>query len=119
MQSKTSKNTRGPNADEKRFQLWLKQRPCCVSGFSGVDVHHMYGSKFIHNKVLIGHMACIPLHPDFHRGKYGIHTIGKNAWVDAHDRQAFYFEKEAYDYSVETGMKIPADVYYAILDWGR
>ncbi len=79
----------------------------------------MYGSSFRHNKILIGHLACIPLYGDFHRGKYGIHTIGKNAWVEAQDRQAVFFEKEVYDYGKETGIDLCGDEYDAILDWGR
>lgn len=118
MQRPRGKN-RHANAEEKRWHAWLKERPCCVSGWHGVHVHHMYGSTFTHNKVLIGHLACTPLHPDFHTGKYGIHTIGRSSWVEAHDRQAVLFEKEAHDYMSETGIELPNDAYHAILDWGR
>jgi len=79
----------------------------------------MYGSSFRHNKILIGHLACIPLIPDFHRGQYGIHTIGKKAWVDTHGTQAFFFDKEVFEYGKETGLELPTDEYYAIMDWGK
>ena len=118
MQRKSTKGTRGPNKRERDFQTWLKQRPCCVSGITGVDVHHMYGSAFKHNKLLIGHLACIPLSYDFHRGKNGIHT-NMSAWVELHGSQASYFEKEAHDYENETGIELPIPEYLAILDWGR
>ena len=112
-------NKRLANAEEKAFQAWLKNRPCCVSGRHGVEVHHMYGSSFTHNKILVGHLACIPLHPDFHRGEHGIHTIGKNAWVGIHGAQASLFEKQVYDYGVETGLELPFNEIQAIMDWGR
>ena len=114
-----TKQTRGPNAIEKAFQAWLKNRPCCISGVTGVSVHHMYGSAFKHNKVLIGHLACIPLHYDFHQGDYGIHTIGTKPWVEAHDRQAVFFEKEMEAYQSETGILLPGEEVWAIMDWGR
>lgn len=61
MQRKPTKNTRGPNADEKKFQGWLKEQPCvwcCNDGPSIVD--HCRGATFKHNKVLIGHWFCLP-----------------------------------------------------------
>lgn len=119
MQRKPTKNTRGPNKGEKDFQAWLKERPCCVSGKQGVSVHHMYGSSFKHNKILIGHLACIPLHYDFHQGKWGIHTIGINAWVEAHDRQAVFFHKEQCEYYKDTGILLPGEEAWAIREWGR
>ena len=114
-----TKQTRGPNKIEKDFQGWLKYRPCCVSGREGVSVHHMYGSAFKHNKILIGHLACIPLHYDFHQGEYGIHTIGRNAWVEAHDWQAVFFKREADQYYRETRIFLPGEEYWAIHDWGK
>ena len=117
-----TKQTRAANAEEKvsAFQSWLKQRPCCVSGRTdATEVHHMYGSAFRHNKLLIGHLACIPLHYDFHRGANGIHTISKPVWVDAHNRQAYYFDKEVAAYEEETGTEVPWQEYLAIMGWGR
>lgn len=114
-----TKQKRGRNKIEKDFQAWLKQRPCCVSGWHGVSVHHMYGSAFMHNKLLIGHLACIPLHYDFHQGEHGIHTISIPVWTGLHGSQASLFEKEAHDYQNETGIELPYAEYSAILDWGR
>lgn len=112
-------NQRLANKVEKDFQSWLKDRPCCVSGWTGVSVHHMYGSSFVHNKVLIGHLACIPLHYDFHQGRNGIHVIGINPWVKIHGSQYSLFEKEAFDYQKETGVELPCSELMAIMDWGR
>lgn len=61
MQRKPTKNTRGPNAEEKAFQGWVKQQPCIWCGSdSGSIVDHIKGSTFKHNKVLIGHFFCLP-----------------------------------------------------------
>ena len=119
MNRKPTKNTPGPNADEKAFQSWLKEQPCCVTGRGGVDVHHMYGSAFKNNKILIGHWACIPLCPDLHRGMDGIHTIGKARWCDMWGPQSALWELVILDYSAETGETPPNEVYDAIMDWGR
>jgi len=60
VQRKATKNTRGPNADEKRFQGWLKDQPCCwCDSEAGVIVDHAKGATFKHNKVLIGHRFCL------------------------------------------------------------
>ena len=61
MQRKPTKNTRGPNTDEKKFQGWLKHRYCHWCGDSAPSiVDHCRGATFKHNKVLIGHWMCIP-----------------------------------------------------------
>lgn len=49
------------NNSEFRFLTWVKDQPCVECGSSPVIVDHMYGSAFIHNKVLIGHWAILPL----------------------------------------------------------
>jgi len=114
-----TKQTRGPNKIEKDFQGWLKYRPCCVSGREGVSVHHMCGSAFKHNKILIGHLACIPLHYDFHQGVDGIHTIGSKPWREIHGPQTLLFEREVYEYGKETGIELPFYELRAIMDWGK
>ena len=61
MQRKPTKNTRGPNADEKKFQGWLKEQPCVWCGNDGPSiVDHCRGATFKNNKVLVGHWFCIP-----------------------------------------------------------
>jgi len=61
MQRKPTKNTRGPCLDEKQFQAWIKQQPCCWCGSeSGSIVDHVKGATFKHNKVLIGHWFVLP-----------------------------------------------------------
>ena len=66
MQRKPTQNTRGPNAEEKRFQHWVKERGQCAAckrffGYGNVILHHCEGSTFRHNKVLVGHMFVIGL----------------------------------------------------------
>lgn len=62
MQRKPTKNTRGPNAEEKRFMAWTKEQPCINCGNPSPSiVDHVYGSCFKHLKVLIGHWFVIPL----------------------------------------------------------
>jgi hypothetical protein len=119
MQRKRNKGVRWPNQDEKDFQSWLKDRPCCVSGQSGVSVHHMYGSTFKHNKVLIGHWACIPLAYEFHQGRCGYHTIGQKTWRDVYGDQCNYWIVQHDIYVDEGGKPAPQEVINAIMDWGR
>ena len=111
MQRKATKNTRGPNADEKRFQGWLKDQPCCWCGNDGPSiVDHCRGSTFKHNKVLIGHWFCLPQCVKCDTGKT-IHgkRLGNesDAWRRATDTFAYY------------KLNAPIDVYDAIMDWNK
>src|SRR5690606_16843903 len=63
MQRKPTKNTRGPNAEEKRYIAWIKEGNYCVACGSEEPViaHHCEGSTFKNNKVLVGHWFVIGL----------------------------------------------------------
>ena len=62
MQRKPTKNTRGPNAREKRFLDFTKDSSCIICDKPGSSiVHHCMGATYKHNKVLIGHAFVIPL----------------------------------------------------------
>lgn len=62
MQSKVTKNTRAPNAEEKRFHAITKESDCICCGNPGPSiVEHCMGKSFRHNKELIGHWFVIPL----------------------------------------------------------
>lgn len=63
MQRPSTKQSRGINSAEKRHLVWIKERGICAAcdNCNGVIAHHMYGSSFKHNKVLIGHWAIIGL----------------------------------------------------------
>lgn len=63
MQRKSTRQSRGPDAAEKRWHTWIKEQGICAAcgDDGGVYCHHMYGSSFKINKVMIGHLACIGL----------------------------------------------------------
>ena len=115
MQRRATKNTRGPNADERRFQQWLKQQKCCVGSNGIVEVHHCKGSTFKHNKVLIGHWFCIPLSQSAHQAYHN----GTKSWRDVYGPQSALWHSEALAYMAETGEEIPESVILAIMDYGK
>jgi hypothetical protein len=112
----TKKSTRAQNADEKRFMLWVKEQPCVECGAYGVIVEHCYGSSMIHNKVLIGHWALLPLCEVCDAVKtQGSH----NAYQKAFGRtqaEAWNMTIAEYDPLAEL---VPTEVFKSIMDWGR
>lgn len=111
MQRKPTKNTRGPNAEEKRFQGWVKQQPCCWCGSeSGSIVDHVMGSTFRHNKTLIGHLFVLPncAECDYKKTELG-QKLGDYSykWITL---QA--------DYEHDRGAFAPSDAWAAIEQWG-
>ena len=111
----TKKSTRAANANEKRFMAWVKQQPCIECGSEGVIADHMYGSAFIHNKVLVGHWALLPLCCACDQVK----TLGShNAYLKKFGRT----QAEAWSCLIdmtEWFSEIPNDAYAAIRDWGK
>ena len=112
MQRKPTKNARGPNADEKRFQAWLKDHCCAWCYAEGPSiVDHCRGATFKHNKVLIGHFFCLPqcvvcdTKKTIHGKRLGSES---EAWVAL----------EA-EWQVGGGRGAPDDVFESIEDWGR
>lgn len=71
MQRPSNKQSRGANAEEKKFLAWCKEQPSIVSGGYGVEVHHCVGSSaktYVGaERVHIGHWFCIPLTPEEHK----------------------------------------------------
>jgi len=112
MQRKPTKNTRGPNADEKRFQGWLKFQDCVWCGSPGPGiVDHARGATFKHNKVLVGHWFCLPVCVacDNEKTMGGIRQGNESqAWISCHEL-----------YNLETGDFAPDDVVDAIEDWNK
>lgn len=112
MQRRPTKNTRGPNSAEKRFQGWIKHRPCCWCGSeSGSIVDHAKGATLKHNKVLIGHWFVLPncLSCDDKKTREG-KKLGNYSekWLAL---QA--------DYEYERGEYAPYEVNEAIRAWGE
>ena len=65
LRRKSTKNTRGPNASERKFQEFTKHSNCIVCGNSPCIVDHIFGStKKVYvglERILIGHFAVLPL----------------------------------------------------------
>lgn len=114
MQRRATKNTRGPNATEKRLMEWVKAQPCCICHQPGPSIaDHMYGSTFRHNKVLIGMLALLPYCPTCDqvktRGSHRAHLqeFGKTQaqlWLEQLPRLP---------------VMVPPEAVEAIKDWGK
>ena len=115
MQRKKTKQSRGINADEKRFLAWLKERRCCLTGEWGVEVHHCVGSSVKHNKVHIGHAFCIPLSVDKHREYHN----GTKVFREKYGPQALLWLDEFIAFKEETNIDLGYDVEAAILDLNK
>jgi hypothetical protein len=115
MQRKPTRQSRGPNADEKAFQAWLKGRLGITGGEGLTEVHHCVGSSVKKNKIHIGHWFCIPLSQSSH---WLFHNR-KREWKKSFGVQSFLWEIEIINYSNETGREPPNDVYDAILETGK
>ena len=112
MQRKPTKNTRGPNADEKRFQGWLKEQPCVWCGNDGPSiVDHCRGATFRHNKVLIGHWFCVSqcVECDTQKTIHGKRLGNEStAWISSNQV-----------YQMEGNAGAPEDVWQSIEDWNK
>lgn len=64
---------RAPNAKQKRWHEWLRERGCCNCG-QPAAIHHAVGSTAKHNKVHIGQDWVLNLCYDCHQGLAGIHN---------------------------------------------
>lgn len=116
MRRKATKNTRAANKQEKSFLKWVKDQPCIECGDEPVIVEHCYGSTFKHNKVLIGMWALLPLCETCDSVKtQGSH----NAYREAFGRTQAEAWRQLVVNSIEWEIKVPEDVFNAILDWGR
>lgn len=115
LQRKRTKQSRGPNQEEKDFQGWLKDQPCCVGGMRFTEVHHCKGSTYRHNKVLIGHWFCIPLAEEKHREYHS----GTKAFKKNYGQQSELWIQQIKNYEAETGNSPPDDVTDAIMSSGE
>lgn len=116
MRRKATKNTRGPNAEEKAFAAWCKTRPCIACGAWGVVVHHAMGATFKHNKILVGHWFLLPLCIDCDN----VVTHGsRKRFRELIGRQGKFFAMAHADYVLETGKHAPVEVIDAIEDCGE
>ena len=112
MQRKATKQTRGPNPAEKRFQGWLKEHSCVWCGNPGPGiVDHAKGATFRHSKTLVGHWFCLPVCYECDQKK----TIGgqrqgneSQAWLDLE-----------FEYQMKGLGEAPYEVKLAIGDWDK
>lgn len=120
MQRKPTKNTRGPNADEKRFMQYTKECSCIVCGQIGPSiVDHCLGATFKHNKILLGHWFIIPLCPICDSFK-SVPNGSIARFIDMCClRLCDLWHKHQANYIKDTGIYPPQDVYDAVMDWGR
>lgn len=116
MQRKPSKNRngRGPNAQEKEYQGWLKYQPCvwCVNPAPSI-VDHCRGSTFGHNKVHIGHAFCI--------SQCQICDTQKTIYGKRQGNEAQAWLKQVNQFHLEKGIELffPIEVYQSIENFNK
>jgi len=112
VQRRATKQSRGPNAEEKRFQGWLKEHECVWCGNPGPSiVDHCRGATFKHNKTHVGHWLCLSQCVTCDTGKtiHGKRQGNESeAWLDL-----------CHEYEITTGATVPIDVICAIEDFNR
>jgi hypothetical protein len=114
MRRKPTRNTRGPNAYEKRFQGWLKEHACVWCNNPGPSiVDHCRGATFKHNKVLVGHWFCLPQCVTCDTQKT-IH--GKRL---GNESKAWAFIANDYEVERMDATSIPDEVFLSIQDWNK
>ena len=113
MQRKATRQTRGPNAEEKRFHAYTKESDCICCGNPGPSiVHHAEGATMKHNKVLIGHWFVLPLC----LACDDVITQGsRKAFRERFGTQSELWRKHVFTNAVTP----PEDVMIAILDWNK
>ena len=115
MQRKSSPQSRGVNAEEKRFIEWCKEQPSIVSGAYGVEVHHCAGSSaktYVGaQRVHIGHWFCIPLTPYEHN----MYHNRKSEFIASYGVQSALWEALISNYTGD----IPENITEAIINYGR
>ncbi len=110
MQRKPTKNTRGPNSDEKRFQGWLKEQPCAWCGNDGPSiVDHVKGATFKHNKTLIGHWFVLP----------NCQSCDYTKTVEGKKLGDYAKAWESVIWNYDKAMSVPIAVEASIHDWGQ
>jgi hypothetical protein len=113
MQRKPTRQSRGPNAQEKRFHAHTKESDCITCGNPGPSiVHHCEGSTFKHDKVLCGHYFVIPLCLTCD----DVITKGSRKAF----RERFGAQSDYWQWHVEkSGFVPPIDVFNAISEWNK
>jgi len=113
MQRKATRQTRGPNAEEKRFHAYTKESDCICCGNPGPSiVHHAEGATMKHNKVLIGHWFVLPL------------CLACDDVITQGSRKAFRErfgpQSDLWHFHIKDSCSLaPDDVYSSIINWKK
>jgi len=115
MQRPSNKQSRGANADEKKFMAWCKEQPSIVSGSYGVEVHHCVGSSaktYVGaERVHIGHYFILPLTPEEHKTYHNRKREFASEY--GHQQDLWLLLISSYD------EPIPENIKKGILNYGR
>jgi len=106
-----------PNAEEKRFLLWLADRPCCECGSDGgVIIDHFGGVMLAHNKEQIGHWAI----NGYCEACDAIKTQGGHSAYLEHFKhtQAHTWSYTIAEYDPQAKL-VPTAKFKAIMDWNK
>ena len=113
--------------NNRHEQLWcdaVRECGCIITGNTQVQLHHIWGSKFKHNKIHIGNYAVLALSPELHDvSSNHVHNV-------THNKNAFHFEfgsnAELFQKTIilvaenfNAGVQPPQKVIESILDWGE
>ena len=116
MQRKATRQSRGPNAAEKRFHDYQKNKGVCDACNSErpLILHHAEGSTFKNNKQLCGHWFVLGLCQECD----DMVTNGSRRELRKHyGPQSEMWTDAIADYQLKG--ECPASVWMAIVDWGR
>jgi len=80
------------NKDKKERFNALSEYGCVVCGLPA-EIHHLLGIKYSGMGQKAKDEYTIPLCPNHHRGKDGIHQIGVKTWEFMFDEQEYYLKK--------------------------
>lgn len=116
MQRKPTRNTRGPNAAEKRHIAWLKDRMICAAcnQHGPIIAHHAEGAAFRHNKVLIGHLFILGLCQSCDNI---VTRQSRKAFRDSFGSQSGLWQEQFSDYPIRSDFS--DEEIEAIISYGR
>ena len=119
MQRKSTKQSPGRNADEKRFHQWVIDRSICAACRNDRPLigHHCEGSAFKHNKQLCGHwfflglcLECDNVITKGSRKAFRQRFMPQcDLWDFLYMAYKFYMDEDP----------CPDEIYDAIMDWGK
>ena len=116
MQRPATRQSRAADAAERRHITWIKERGVCAAcgNDGGVIAHHMEGSSFRHQKLLLGHWMilglCGPCDNIITRGS-------RRAFREAFGNQCDLWFKQLQEYPLRH--EIGQHEIDAIMDWGK